>query len=170
MHIEDSCGHGVYWDDPNYCRACIEEPKQVVTNMTKKYIPTIAIDFDGVIHSYTSGWQGGHVIPDSPVPGSIEFLAYLCEDGRGVDVVIFSSRAKTWRGRRAIRAWLQKHGGAHWHDDGMGVPGIESIKITAVKPAAVVYIDDRAHRFEGTFPELTRQSIAELIDRKPWNK
>lgn len=169
MHIEDSCGHGVYWDDPNYCRACIEEPKQVVTNMTKKYIPTIAIDFDGVIHSYTSGWQGAHVIPDSPVTGAIEFLSYFCEDSVDVNVVIFSSRAKTWRGRWAIRTWLRKHSGSYWQENWQ-CRGIESIKITAVKPAAAVYIDDRAQRFEGTFPELTRESINELVDRKPWNK
>ena len=35
---------------------------------------TILLDFDGVIHSYTSGWKGAGVIPDPPVPGAIDFL------------------------------------------------------------------------------------------------
>lgn len=137
--------------------------------MGKKFTPTIAVDFDGVIHSYTSGWMGAHVIPDPPVEGAIEFLSYLCNDGIGANVVIFSSRAKTWRGRRAIRAWLYEHSGPHWQENWQ-YQGIESIKITSVKPAASVYIDDRAHRFEGTFPALDRKSIKAMVDRKPWNK
>lgn len=31
------------------------------------YIPTVSFDFDGVIHSYRSGWKGAAVIPDPPV-------------------------------------------------------------------------------------------------------
>lgn len=34
--------------------------------MAKK---TVIFDFDGVIHSYTSGWRGENIIPDPPVSG-----------------------------------------------------------------------------------------------------
>ena len=30
---------------------------------------TVVFDFDGVIHSYSSGWRGETVIPDEPVTG-----------------------------------------------------------------------------------------------------
>lgn len=169
IHLHKCCKHGVDWDDPSYCRACIDEPQQDDNEMTKEYIPTVAVDFDGVIHSYTSGWKGAHVIPDPPVPGAIEFLAHFCEDSVKANVVIFSSRAKTFRGRWAIRDWLRTYSGSYWQENWQ-CQGIESIKVTAVKPAAVVYIDDRAQRFEGTFPELTRKSIEALLNRKPWNK
>ena len=28
--------------------------------------PILCLDFDGVVHSYTSGWKGADVIPDPP--------------------------------------------------------------------------------------------------------
>ena len=35
----------------------------------------LCLDFDGVIHSYSSGWKGADVIPDPPVPGALRFIA-----------------------------------------------------------------------------------------------
>jgi hypothetical protein len=131
-------------------------------------VPTIAVDFDGVIHSYTSGWQGAHVIPDPPVPGAIDFLAYLSADGTPANVVIFSSRAKTWRGRRAMKAWLCEHSGGLW-DECMGNPGIQSIKVTATKPVASVYLDDRAVRFDGSFPS-DGKGVRAMLELQPWWK
>ena len=114
--------------------------------------PIICVDFDGVIHSYTSGWKGIDVIPDDPVPGAIEWLEeYLptpdalgafdshtygeykpcpkCQpnkilmnddcickgEGKVFEtrpkpiVCIYSSRSKSWKGRRAMKKWLIKH-------------------------------------------------------------
>lgn len=67
--------------------------------------PTICIDFDGVLHSYESGWQGIAVIPDSPVKGAIEWLLELLRDG--MQPAIYSSRSSSLRGRRAMKAWLK---------------------------------------------------------------
>jgi len=36
--------------------------------------PILCLDFDGVIHSYSSGWKGADVIPDPPVPGAFDFI------------------------------------------------------------------------------------------------
>ena len=40
--------------------------------MTK---PILCLDFDGVVHSYKSGWQGVDAIPDPPTEGFFEWLA-----------------------------------------------------------------------------------------------
>ena len=41
------------------------------------YIPTVSFDFDGVIHSYRSGWKGAAVILDPPVEGIKEVIEQL---------------------------------------------------------------------------------------------
>jgi len=146
----------------------------------KKY--TIAIDFDGVIHSYTSPWVAPHVIPDGPVPGVIEWLHATIQD---FEVVILTTRGKTWRGRRAVRRWLRHYAGDGWWFDETesrlepgsisGDPGIEivtssrgleRVSVTAVKHAALVYIDDRAFRFDGANLPTAQQIHA----ARPWNK
>jgi len=122
----------------------------------------IAVDFDGVLHMYTSPWTNAHTIDDAPVPGAIEWLHKMVQD---FDVKIFSSRCKTWRGRRAIRAWLKYNAGMLWYE-GMGTEGLETIEIVKDKPPAMLIIDDRAWRFTGdNYP-----SVEDIYAAKPWNK
>jgi hypothetical protein len=135
----------------------------------------ICIDFDGVIHSYSSGWKGVTNIPDPPVPGAFEFLTNLVEAGWTVNV--YSSRSKGERSYRtddypptdgysstitdskgvdAMQRWFECH----------GLPDdiLNRLRFPVTKPAAVMTIDDRAFCFEGTFPTL------DWIERfRPWN-
>ena len=66
----------------------------------------LCIDFDGVIHSYKSGWKGPSVIPDEPVKGAFEWLTLLLK--RGFQPCIYSSRSKYFFGRRAMKKWFVK--------------------------------------------------------------
>ena len=43
----------------------------------RNFKPTVVFDFDGVIHSYTSGWKGTTEIPDPPVPGIQEAIEHI---------------------------------------------------------------------------------------------
>jgi hypothetical protein len=98
----------------------------------------VMIDFDGVIHSYTSGWNG--LTPtDPPVAGAKEFLEYLLEQGYRVD--IFTARALHGGGVEAVKKWLADH-------------DFPIVEVTATKYGAEIYIDDRGYRFEGTWDEL----------------
>jgi len=40
---------------------------------------TVVLDFDGVIHSYSSGWKGADNIPDLPTIGAKEAIEFLRE-------------------------------------------------------------------------------------------
>jgi hypothetical protein len=128
--------------------------------------PTVIVDFDGVVHSYTSGWKGVDVIPDLPVPGAIDWIrAHLpvpdalgmSEPYRGPIVQIYSSRSGSFRGRRAMRAWFIKHGlERQYIDDNI-------LKFPSKKPPALITIDDRAICFTGVFP-----TTEEMLAFKPW--
>lgn len=111
----------------------------------------IAVDFDGVIHSYMSPWAGDATIPDGPVEGAVEWLNTLTSE---CDVVVFTTRARSRGGRRAVESWLRENGVDTAH-----------IRITALKPPALVLIDDRAWRFEGpgSYPALE-----EIKSMHPW--
>jgi hypothetical protein len=124
--------------------------------------PILCLDFDGVIHSYTSGWKGARNIPDPPVDGALDFIDRQLNVGW--DVVIHSSRARHWGGISAMRAWLKKHAGNTWNEC-MGHIGIEDVRFTRWKPSALITIDDRAVTFTGKWP-----TNAELWAFKPWNK
>ncbi|MEO0481947.1 MAG: hypothetical protein AAF196_20980 [Planctomycetota bacterium] len=130
--------------------------------MAKRY--TIAVDFDGVLNSYESGWQGATVLPDPPVEGAIEWLHEMIQD---FDIAIMSTRNWQEGGIEAMRAWLQEHTPAPLWYEGGGERGLEDIQFPTSKPPALIYLDDRAVRFEGpgTFP-----SKSDVHRLRPWNK
>ncbi len=131
--------------------------------MTEKK-PILCLDFDGVLHSYVSGWQGADVISDPPVKGAMEFINDAI---KGFHVHIFSSRSNQSGGKEAMQNWLNVP--LEYHFGTLGDSPIFDI-IAAIawpteKPAAMVTIDDRAITFTGEWP-----SVDELLAFKPWNK
>lgn len=127
------------------------------------YTPILLLDFDGVCHSYTSGWKGATIITDPPVPGLFEFLR---EAQKHFDVQIYSSRSKDDGGPEAMHEWFRAHY-AEWCRvnglDGDPLPCV--LSFPKEKPPAFLTIDDRAICFDGTWPEPNK-----LLDFKPWNK
>lgn len=156
--------------------------------------PILVLDFDGVIHSYSSGWKGAANIPDPPVPGALEFIVKALDR---FDVHILSSRSHQWGGRKAMKRWLRDalmyqggcdpQGGqfdfqipewwanficAHsamepWPHETRNAANlvVKLVKWPTRKPAALYSIDDRGHQFDGTWPALDAISAF-----KPWNK
>jgi len=138
-----------------------------------KHKQIICVDFDGVVHSYVNGWQGMGGVEDPPIKGAIQWLDKLsrCEE---FEVAIFSSRNKSFFGRRAMKRWLAQHYGEVMaiypafgddpdepHDECWDF--VRRLKFPWFKPAAHMFIDDRAMRFEGRFP-----SVNQIRNFKPW--
>lgn len=131
--------------------------------MESKSKPILVLDFDGVIHSYTSGWQGAAVIPDPPVEGAMEFLLHAVDHFR---VAIFSSRSNQRGGIRAMKKWLDKHLAEYFSAHRTVADDIYcAIEWPKEKPPAMITIDDRAITFTGVWPD-----VQALLNFKPWNK
>ena len=90
----------------------------------------IAIDFDGVIHNYSKGFQGLENAYDPPKEGTKEALEGF--NNEGFIVKIMSSRPA-----HVIRKWLEKYEMSHLVEE-----------ISNYKFPATVYIDDRGFLFK----------------------
>jgi hypothetical protein len=129
--------------------------------------PILCLDFDGVIHSYTSGWKGADQIPDPVVPG---FFEWAHQATQHFDLVIYSSRSKEPGAIEAMETWLEiqfaKEFGSGTVDSENAIQTMLTwFRFANEKPAAFLTIDDRAICFAGTWPD----PIA-LLGFKPWNK
>lgn len=119
--------------------------------------PIICVDFDGVIHSYKSGWKGADVIPDPPVEGALDWLrdhlpipesiSCMGPPYIGPEPVIYSARSSQRGGIKAMKEWFIKHGmhQAYFSDDILRFP--------EAKPPAFLTLDDRCIQFTGRFPK-----------------
>lgn len=131
----------------------------------QKYKPILVLDFDGVCHSYASGWKGADVIPDDHVPGLFEFLEAVAPY---FDIQVFSSRSHQPGGIEAMQEWLFEHYykwlRANCGDD-VKTLGMVEVTFPKVKPNAFISIDDRGITFTGEWP-----SVESLLAFKPWHK
>ena len=99
----------------------------------------LGIDFDGVIHKNSKGYHDG-TIYDDPVDGIEDALKTLSEQ---YTLICYTAKAKSDRGlvngkngTQLVWEWLEKHSLDKYIS-----------KVTAEKPRAVAYIDDKAFRF-----------------------
>ncbi|MGH3586986.1 MAG: hypothetical protein ACRDQ0_11745 [Pseudonocardia sp.] len=116
---------------------------------------TIAVDFDGVIHAYSEGWRDGSIY-DPPVDGALGALYDLMR----LDAVFVHTtrparqvarRIERWSGYGIecttqmspfLPPWWQWGKRCRFWNDRT------ALLVTNRKLPAVVYIDDRAVRFE----------------------
>ena len=99
----------------------------------------VGIDFDKVIHKCSKGYYDG-TIYDDPVEGAYEALERLSQD---YTVIVYTCKAKPDRGlvngktgTELVWEWLKEHNMAQFVS-----------KVTAEKPRARFYVDDKAIRF-----------------------
>lgn len=125
----------------------------------------VAVDVDGVIHSYVSKFQGVDVFCDPPVEGAIAWLADMHMEG--IKVVFHSCRftvtddnPSPFPAVDAFKKYLIAnglpqdivHACEYWYGEG--------------KPKAKLYIDYHGFRFEGRFPDV---DVIRYL-RDPWNR
>lgn len=119
---------------------------------------TVAVDFDGVIHAYSKGWQGGEIY-DGAVPGSFDAIQKLLDDGYAVMI-------HTTREPMTVAAWMRRVLGLDctYSTDESKLPEFwtgPSILVTRRKLPALAYIDDRAIRFTSWDQALA--DLAEVV-------
>lgn len=120
--------------------------------------PILCLDFDGVLHSYGSGWMGADIIPDPAVAGAAQFIS---DAQQHFTVAVHSSRSSQPGGIDAMKRWLHKV----IIDAGLDGSIFDAIEWPTAKPPALITIDDRAIMFDGTWPR-----IDDLRQFQPWNK
>lgn len=99
----------------------------------------VCVDLNGVLDSY-SGWQG-ETHWDAPAPGAREFLRALHE--HGWRIIVFTTRHYL-----DVQRWLSRHGLFEYVSE-----------ITDSKPAATVFVDDRAVCHRGDFATTLEQVL-----------
>lgn len=127
--------------------------------------PILCIDFDGVIHHYSKGWQGGEIY-DIAVDG---FFEWAIEAAKLFKLVIYSSRSKTPKGIAAMEDWMLESWLA-WTGGREPPANLATLfEYASEKPPAFLTIDDRAICFQGDWrsPDLRPDALRGF---KPWNQ
>lgn len=110
--------------------------EKVINDQSKN----IAIDFDGVIHNDNLGYHDGTIYGEI-IDGAKDAIINISKNYK---IIIFTAKAKSDRpivneksGKQLVEEWLQKHDLLKYITE-----------VTAEKPRAFLYIDDKGYRFE----------------------
>jgi hypothetical protein len=132
---------------------------------------TIAVDFDGVIHAYSRGWDDGSIY-DPPLPGALDGLRHLLAAG---PVFIH-----TTRNAKQVARWIEQQTGYSIECTTRMVPWLPSwwrwgrrctfwndttglLLVTDRKLPATAYLDDRAVRFTDWDHALTALGVTRRL-------
>ena len=117
----------------------------------------ICCDFDGVIHSYTTGWHDDDTVADPPVEGAIEWVKqHIPRPGYDGPVIqVYSTRSQKPEGIAAMKRWFLKYG--------LTEEELSKIEFPTQKPIAHIFIDDRCIQFDGEFP-----TNDDIVNFEPW--
>lgn len=128
-------------------------------------MPTICIDFDGVVHSYERGWQDGTIYGEV----TKGFFEWAEEARKHFKLVIYSSRSKADNGVILMSMWLHEQRNK-WIAAGGQRNETEPLEIEFAheKPPAWLTIDDRCIRFDGSW-NTGRLTPEAMLAFKPWN-
>ena len=129
------------------------------------FTPIICIDFDGVVHSYERGWQGGEIygrVTDG-------FFEWAEQASKLFKLTIYSSRSKSPEGIAAMSAWLAGQRATWREERGLAAEDDTlAFEFAHEKPSAWLTIDDRAIRFDGDWSAAALDPAA-MRAYKPWN-
>lgn len=106
--------------DPRAIKANLKYPEPIV----------LSIDFDGVIHDYKKPLKDKRM--GAPIQDAEHFVKHLYD--RGFVIKVYTVKATTESGKRAVEDWLKYY-------------VIPFHEVTAIKPNAALYIDDKALHF-----------------------
>lgn len=120
-------------------------------------MPSIGVDFDGVIHRYSRGWLDG-TIYDDPVEGAFDALDALRLHAA---VFIFTTRDVV-----QVTEWMASHGQPVIDDRHQEVKKFwddrHHMLVTNRKLGAIAYIDDRAIRFTNWIDAIKQVAALEV--------
>lgn len=122
-------------------------------NKDRKYIKSITLDFDGVIHPYNKPFDPNSCPepPEEEVNKSIQKIRSM-----GFEVYVLSTRCETPHGVQLIRDYLKTH-------------NIEVDDVVSTKERSKVYVDDRGYRFTGNWDKLVN-FLSDEENYRPHNK
>jgi len=114
-------------------------------------LKNIAIDFDGVIHTFDKGWYDGTCYGE-PIRGSLEAIKELSQKW---NIIIFTAKVRADRplvngktGMELVKEWLEKHDVLQYIDE-----------ITSEKPRAEYYIDDKGITFRDNWNAILKEVL-----------